>query len=62
VQGDFNYAFSKSMDWTSAAERVGTSGSNNYAQIINTWRPNQLRGVSPHSGSVPVRYILQHAR
>jgi hypothetical protein len=34
------------MDWTSAAERVGTSGSDNYAQIINTWRPNQLRGVS----------------
>jgi hypothetical protein len=24
LQGDFNYAWSKSMDWTSAAERVGT--------------------------------------
>ena len=46
LQGDFNYAWSKSMDWTSAAERVGTSGRNNYAQIINTWRPKQLRGVS----------------
>jgi hypothetical protein len=46
IQGDFNYAWSKSMDWTSAAERVGTSGRNNYAQIINTWRPKQLRGVS----------------
>jgi hypothetical protein len=46
LQGDFNYALSKSMDWTSAAERVGTSGSNNFAQIINTWRPAQLRGVS----------------
>src|SRR5260370_2209773 len=34
------------MDWTSAAERVGASGSNTYAKIINTWRPSQLRGVS----------------
>src|SRR5216684_8763408 len=46
VQGDFNYTFSKSLDWTSQAERLPTSGGNNYAQIINTWKPDQLRGVS----------------
>ena len=46
LQGDFNYTFSKSLDWTSQAERLPTSGGNNYAQIINTWKPDQLRGVS----------------
>ncbi len=46
LQGDFNYTFSKSMDWTSQAERIPTSGGNNGAQIINTWNPSQLRGVS----------------
>lgn len=48
LQGDFNYTFSKSMDWTSQAERIPTSGGNNNAQIINTWAPNQLRGVSDY--------------
>ncbi len=33
-------------DWTSQAERLPTSGGNNYAQIINTWKPDQLRGAS----------------
>lgn len=46
VQADFNYTYSKSEDWTSQAERLGTSGGNNNAQIINTWIPAQLRGVS----------------
>lgn len=46
IQADFNYTYSKSEDWTSQAERLGTSGGNNNAQIINTWIPNQLLGVS----------------
>jgi hypothetical protein len=46
LQGDFNFTWSKSMDWTSQAERIPTSGGNNGAQIINTWNPTQLRGVS----------------
>lgn len=46
LQGDFNYTFSKSLDATSQAERLGTSGSVNFAQIFNTWDPNQLYGVS----------------
>ncbi|MFN7996371.1 MAG: carboxypeptidase regulatory-like domain-containing protein [Bryobacteraceae bacterium] len=49
IQGDFNYTWSKSMDWTSQAERIPTSGGNNGAQIINTWNPSQLRGVSDFS-------------
>lgn len=46
LQADFNYTYSKSMDWASGAERIPTSGGNNYAQIINSWAPGQLRGVS----------------
>lgn len=46
LQADFNYTYSKSIDWTSQAERLGTSGGNNNAQIINSWQPDQLRGVS----------------
>ncbi len=46
LQGDFNYTWSKSFDWTSQAERIPTSGGNNGAQIINTWNPSQLRGLS----------------
>jgi carboxypeptidase family protein len=46
LQGDFNYTWSKSFDWTSQAERIPTSGGNNGAQIMNTWNPSQLRGVS----------------
>ena len=46
LQGAFNYTWSKSLDWTSQAERIPTSGGNNGAQIINTWNPSQLRGVS----------------
>lgn len=46
LQGDLNYTFSKSIDWTSQAERLGTSGADNNAQITNSWIPNQLQGVS----------------
>lgn len=46
LQADFNYTYSKSLDITSQAERLGTSGSINYAQIINTWNPSQLYGPS----------------
>ncbi len=46
LQADFNYTYSKSIDWTSQAERLGTSGGVNNAQIINSWDPNQLEGAS----------------
>lgn len=46
LQADFNYTFSKSLDATSQAERLDSSGSINYAQIINTWNPSQLYGPS----------------
>ncbi len=46
LEADINYTYSKSIDWTSQAERLGTSGGNNGAQIINSWKPDQLRGVS----------------
>lgn len=46
LQTDFNYTYSRTIDWTSQAERVPTSGVDNYAQIINSWVPDQLRGRS----------------
>jgi hypothetical protein len=46
LQIDVNYTYSKSLDATSAAERLGPSGSINYAQVMNTWMPNQLYGDS----------------
>jgi hypothetical protein len=46
LQTDFNYTFSKSLDITSQAERLNSSGSTNYAQIMNSWAPNQLYGAS----------------
>jgi len=50
VQFDFNYTFSKSIDLSSDAERVGTFGAINASYggswIINPWSPYQLRGVS----------------
>ena len=45
IQFDFNYTYSKSIDQQSDAERVdawsGLSGN-----IINSWSPDALRGVS----------------
>ncbi|MGB8459748.1 MAG: carboxypeptidase-like regulatory domain-containing protein [Candidatus Acidiferrum sp.] len=45
VQFDFNYTFSKSIDLSSDAERVGTIGGTG-SQIQNAWSPYQFRGVS----------------
>jgi carboxypeptidase family protein len=51
LQADLNYTYSKSMDITSQAERLNTSGATNYAQILNTWNPNQLYGVSDYDAT-----------
>ena len=48
LQADINYTYSKSMDITSQSERLNTSGATNYSQILNTWNPNQLYGVSDY--------------
>jgi len=45
VQFDFNYTFSKSIDLSSDAERVGTIGGTG-GQVQNSWSPYQFRGVS----------------
>jgi hypothetical protein len=46
VQLDFNYTFSKSIDLASDAQRIqGTTGGLG-GQVINSWDPNQHRGVS----------------
>lgn len=47
VQFDVNYAYGKSIDISSAAERVGPwAGVAGGSNIVNSWNPNQLRGVS----------------
>lgn len=46
LQFDLNYTYSKSLDTTSQAERLGSSGGINNAQIFNTWDPNQIYGPS----------------
>lgn len=46
IQADINYTYSKALDVVSQAERLGSSGDINYAQIFNTWVPNQLYGDS----------------
>ena len=51
LQADVNYTYSKSMDITSQAERLNTSGATNYAQILNSWMPNQLYGVSDYDAT-----------
>ncbi len=51
LQADFNYTYSKSMDITSQSERLNTSGATNYSQIINSWAPNQLYGVSDYDAT-----------
>ena len=45
VQFDFNYTYSKSIDLSSDAERVGTIGGNG-GQVQNAWNPYQFRAVS----------------
>jgi hypothetical protein len=46
LQADFNYTYSRAIDWTSQAERLGNGGLLSLAHIVNTWQPDQLRGVS----------------
>jgi hypothetical protein len=46
-QFDFNYTFSKSIDIFSDATRVGAWGGLG-GQIINSWAPNAMRGVSDY--------------
>jgi hypothetical protein len=48
LQADFNYTYGKSLDITSQAERLGNSAGTNYAQIMNSWEPNQLYGPSDY--------------
>jgi hypothetical protein len=48
LEADFNYTLSKSLDITSQAERLGNSATTNYAQIMNSWAPNQLYGPSDY--------------
>ncbi len=45
VQFDLSYTFSKSIDLSSDAERVGTIGGTG-AQIQNAWSPYQFRAIS----------------
>jgi len=45
LQFTFNYTFSKSIDLSSDASRVGTIGGNS-SQIQNAWSPYQFRAVS----------------
>lgn len=48
VQFDFNYTYSKSMDISSDAERIGFNGglSSGLGGVINTWNPGLQRGIS----------------
>jgi hypothetical protein len=47
LQWDFNYTYSRSIDIGSNAERVNEVDAYYQAdQIINSWSPAQLRGVS----------------
>jgi hypothetical protein len=50
VQFDFNYTYSKSIDITSTAARLGFSGIDNIgapgSRLVNAFSPGQFRGVS----------------
>jgi len=47
LQFDFNYTFSKSIDIGSDAERISLFEGFGFAsQVINSWAPGQLRGLS----------------
>jgi hypothetical protein len=46
IQFDFNYTFSKSIDITSAATRVGYNGGLIGSSLPNAFAPGQYRGVS----------------
>jgi hypothetical protein len=51
LQGDLNYTWSKSLDLTSQVERAPSAGIVNFAQIINSWSPRQLWGVSDYDAT-----------
>ena len=50
VQFDLNYTYSKSIDFTSGAARLGFSGTANIgspgSRLVNAFRPQDVRGVS----------------
>jgi hypothetical protein len=50
LQFDLNYTYSKSIDFTSAATRLGFSGTANIgapgSRLVNAFSPNQVRAVS----------------
>ncbi|HET8827080.1 MAG TPA: hypothetical protein VFM77_18185, partial [Terriglobales bacterium] len=52
VQFDLNYTYSKSIDITSSATRLGFSSSTNVgapgSRLVNAWNPNQRRAVSDY--------------
>ena len=50
LQFDFNYTYSKSIDFTSGAARLGFSGTDNIgapgSRLVNAFRPQDVRAVS----------------
>jgi hypothetical protein len=54
LQFDFNYTYSRSIDISSDASRIGAEGGLG-GQVINAWNPKALRGVSdfdtPHQAN-----------
>jgi hypothetical protein len=50
IQFDLNYTYSKSIDFTSGAARLGFSGTANIgapgSRLVNAFRPQDVRGVS----------------
>jgi len=48
LQFDLNYTYSKSIDITSAAARVGYNQGLNGSQLLNAFSPNQNRAVSDY--------------
>src|SRR5215469_16207797 len=48
VQFDFNYTYSKSMDISSDAERIGANGglASGLGGVVDTWNPGLQRGIS----------------
>jgi len=48
LQFDVNYTYSKSIDITSAAARVGYNQGLNGSQLVNAFSPNQNRAVSDY--------------
>jgi hypothetical protein len=49
LQFDFNYTYSKSIDWGSDAERFSSfAGQGTSQPIVNTWFPRQMSAVSDY--------------